>query len=79
MQHTVAKAFTQSGVGLHTGLEVQVRVLPAAAGWALLCAGGYAVRAVPARVEAVSQTVLRLSWVRRTVWARWSICWQRWQ
>jgi len=23
MQQTVAKAFTQSGVGLHTGLEVQ--------------------------------------------------------
>jgi len=40
MQQTVAKAFTQSGVGLHTGLEVQ-RVLPAAGNWALLCAGGY--------------------------------------
>jgi len=25
MQQTVAKAFTQSGVGLHTGLEVQVQ------------------------------------------------------
>jgi len=60
MQHTVAKAFTQSGVGLHTGLEVQVRVLPAAAG-----TGRYFVRVdmhsqpiIPARVEAVSQTVL---------------------
>jgi UDP-3-O-[3-hydroxymyristoyl] N-acetylglucosamine deacetylase len=60
MQQTVAKAFTQSGVGLHTGLEVQVRVLPAAAG-----AGRYFVRVdmpsqpiIPARIEAVSQTVL---------------------
>jgi len=68
MQQTVAKAFTQSGVGLHTGLEVQVRVLPAAAG-----TGRYFVRVdmhsqpiIPARVEAVSQTV-RLSWVGRTV------------
>jgi len=67
MQQTVAKAFTQSGVGLHTGLEVQV--LPAAAG-----TGRYFVRVdmhsqpiIPARVEAVSQTFFRLSWVGRTV------------
>lgn len=60
MQHTVAKAFTHSGIGLHTGLEVQVRVLPQAAG-----GGRYFVRVdmqsqpiIPARVEAVSQTVL---------------------
>jgi len=60
MQHTVAKAFSLSGVGLHTGLEVQVRVLPQAAG-----GGRYFVRVdmqsqpiIPARVEAVSQTVL---------------------
>ena len=60
VQHTVAKAFTQSGTGLHTGLDVRVQVLPATAG-----AGRYFVRVdmesqpmIPARVEAVSQTVL---------------------
>lgn len=60
MQHTVANAFTQSGIGLHTGYNAQVRVLPAAAG-----SGRYFVRVdlpekpiIPARVEAVSQTVL---------------------
>jgi len=59
MQQTVAKAFTQSGVGLHTGSPSAV-LLPAAAG-----TGRYFVRVdmhsqpiIPARVEAVSQTVL---------------------
>jgi len=46
MQQTVAKAFTQSGVGLHTGLEVQVQSATSGGGnWALLCAGGYALTA----------------------------------
>lgn len=59
-QYTLAAEFSISGVGLHTGLEVQVRVLPAAVGQ-----GRYFVRVdmlhqpmIPARVEAVSQTVL---------------------
>lgn len=59
-QHTLASEISQSGVGLHTGLSVRVRVLPAAAGQ-----GRYFVRVdlpfktvIPARVEAVSQTVL---------------------
>lgn len=59
-QHTLASEFSLAGVGLHTGLEVQVRVLPAAVGQ-----GRYFVRVdmqhppiIPARVEAVSQTVL---------------------
>jgi len=63
MQHTVAKAFTQSGVGLR--FRSPGAVLPAAAG-----TGRYFVRVdmhsqpiIPARVEAVGQTVLRLSWV----------------
>jgi len=45
MQQTVAKAFTQSGVGLHTGLEVQVSATSGGGNWALLCAGGYALTA----------------------------------
>lgn len=60
LTHTLASEISQSGVGLHTGLSSRVRVLPAAAG-----AGRYFVRVdmplqpiIPARVEAVSQTVL---------------------
>lgn len=59
-QQTLADAIVKSGVGLHTGESVQVRVLPAAAQQ-----GRYFVRMdlsstpqIPARVEAVSQTVL---------------------
>ncbi len=59
-QHTLASEITKSGVGLHTGLSVQVRVLPAAAEQKR-----YFVRVdlpeqpiIPARVEAVSQTIL---------------------
>lgn len=57
---TLAQAFERSGVGLHSGLPVQVRVLPAAAG-----AGRYFVRVdlphqpvIPACIEAVGQTLL---------------------
>lgn len=60
-QHTLKTAFEQSGIGLHTGAAVRVRVLPAQAG-----RGRYFVRVdlasdapeIPAQVEAVKQTVL---------------------
>jgi len=59
-QHTLAAEINQSGVGLHSGMTTHVRVLPAAVGQ-----GRYFVRVdmpsqqiIPARVEAVSQTVL---------------------
>jgi len=59
-QHTLGDAFVLSGIGLHTGEAVQVRVLPAAIGQ-----GRYFVRTdlptsptIPAGVEAVSQTLL---------------------
>ena len=59
-QHTLADTISQSGIGLHSGTTSQVRILPAAAG-----EGRYFVRVdlptqpiIPARVEAVSQTVL---------------------
>jgi UDP-3-O-[3-hydroxymyristoyl] N-acetylglucosamine deacetylase len=59
-QHTLAAEISLSGVGLHTGLGVGVRLLPATAGQ-----GRYFVRVdvlsqpiIPARVEVVSQTVL---------------------
>ncbi len=60
VQHTLAAEISQSGVGLHSGVNTHVRVLPAAAGQ-----GRYFVRVdlpeqpiIPARVAAVSQTVL---------------------
>lgn len=60
LQHTLNTEFVRSGVGLHTGLAVQVRVLPAAAG-----RGRYFVRVdkpgapeVVAQVAAVRQTTL---------------------
>lgn len=60
MQHTLAAEISQSGVGLHSGVNTQVRVLPAAVGQ-----GRYFVRVdlpqqpiIPARVESVSHTVL---------------------
>ena len=59
-QYTLAEEFSLSGVGLHSGAEVRVRVMPAAAG-----EGRYFVRVdlpgsprIPARVEAVCQTAL---------------------
>jgi len=59
-QHTLADEISQSGVGLHSGASTHIRLLPAAVGQ-----GRYFVRVdlpniptIPARVEAVSQTVL---------------------
>lgn len=59
-QHTLGASFELSGVGLHTGLQTRVRVLPASAG-----EGRYFVRVdlkeapvIPARVEAVRSTKL---------------------
>lgn len=59
-QHTLADEISLSGVGLHSGINTHVRLLPAAAG-----SGRFFVRVdlpeqpiVPAKVEAVSQTVL---------------------
>jgi UDP-3-O-[3-hydroxymyristoyl] N-acetylglucosamine deacetylase len=59
-QQTLAAEITQTGVGLHTGVNVEVRILPAEAG-----SGRYFVRVdlsdtpiIPAQVAAVNQTVL---------------------
>jgi UDP-3-O-[3-hydroxymyristoyl] N-acetylglucosamine deacetylase len=59
-QHTLAAGITQTGVGLHSGVSTQVRILPADAG-----SGRYFVRVdlpdlpiIPAQVAAVNQTVL---------------------
>jgi UDP-3-O-[3-hydroxymyristoyl] N-acetylglucosamine deacetylase len=59
-QHTLAGELKMSGVGLHSGLQVNLRILPAIAN-----AGRYFVRIdlpntpiIPARVEFVSQTTL---------------------
>ncbi|MEH2063837.1 MAG: UDP-3-O-acyl-N-acetylglucosamine deacetylase [Nostoc sp.] len=59
-QHTLAAEITQIGVGLHSGVITQVRILPAEAG-----SGRYFVRVdlpdlpmIPAQVAAVSHTVL---------------------
>ncbi|AFY33978.1 UDP-3-O-acyl-N-acetylglucosamine deacetylase [Calothrix sp. PCC 7507] len=59
-QHTLAAEITQTGVGLHSGVSTNVRILPAEAG-----SGRYFVRVdlpdlpiIPAQVAAVSQTVL---------------------
>ncbi|MEH2029936.1 MAG: UDP-3-O-acyl-N-acetylglucosamine deacetylase [Nostoc sp.] len=59
-QHTLAAEITQIGVGLHSGVNTQVRILPAEAG-----SGRYFVRVdlpdlpiIPAQVTAVSHTVL---------------------
>ncbi|MCL1467588.1 UDP-3-O-acyl-N-acetylglucosamine deacetylase [Argonema galeatum] len=60
IQQTLLTAFEMSGVGLHSGIVTKVRVLPASRG-----EGRYFVRVdlpegpiVPARLEAVSQTLL---------------------
>jgi UDP-3-O-[3-hydroxymyristoyl] N-acetylglucosamine deacetylase len=59
-QHTLGQSFTRSGIGLHSGMSVQVRVVPAPAG-----TGRCFVRVdlpeapeIPATVESVSQTTL---------------------
>lgn len=61
-QHTLRTGVERTGVGLHTGITTQVRLLPAEAGQ-----GRYFVRLdletnppvqIPARIEAVSQTTL---------------------
>jgi UDP-3-O-[3-hydroxymyristoyl] N-acetylglucosamine deacetylase len=59
-QHTIAAQITQTGVGLHSGVNTCVRILPAEAG-----SGRYFVRVdlpdlpiIPAQVGAVSQTLL---------------------
>ncbi|MBD2562590.1 MULTISPECIES: UDP-3-O-acyl-N-acetylglucosamine deacetylase [Nostoc] len=59
-QHTIAAEIIQVGVGLHSGVSTQVRILPAEAG-----SGRYFVRVdlpdlpiIPAQVGAVSHTVL---------------------
>ena len=59
-QHTLAGEITQNGVGLHSGVNTQVRILPALPG-----NNRFFVRVdlpnspiIPAQVAAVSQTVL---------------------
>ncbi len=59
-QHTLADTITQTGIGLHSGVETHVRILSAPAG-----SGRYFVRVdlpeqpiIPARVTEVSQTML---------------------
>ena len=59
-QHTLADTITQTGIGLHSGVETHVRILPAPAG-----SGRYFVRVdlpeqpiIPARVTQVNQTML---------------------
>ncbi|BAY08928.1 UDP-3-O-acyl-N-acetylglucosamine deacetylase [Calothrix sp. NIES-2098] len=59
-QHTIAAPIAQTGVGLHSGVSTQVRILPAEVG-----SGRYFVRVdlpnspiIPAQVAAVSQTLL---------------------
>lgn len=60
VQHTLGGEFTRSGIGLHTGLMAQVRVLPATAG-----SGRTFIRVdlpdspeIPAHIDAVGQTML---------------------
>jgi len=60
MQQTIAAEITQTGVGLHSGVSTQVRILPAPTG-----SGRYFVRVdlpeepvIPAKVAMVDQTVL---------------------
>ncbi len=59
-QRTIAAQITQTGTGLHSGVITKVRILPAEAG-----SGRYFVRVdlpnaptIPAKIQAVSQTVL---------------------
>ena len=59
-QRTLAAPITQTGTGLHSGINTNVRILPADSG-----SGRYFVRvdlpsapSIPAKIAAVSQTVL---------------------
>ncbi|MEH2315562.1 UDP-3-O-acyl-N-acetylglucosamine deacetylase [Nostoc sp.] len=72
MQHTLAAQITQTGVGLHSGVNTQVRILPAEAG-----SGRYFVRVdlpdlpiIPAQVAAVSHTVLSTQLGKGEVYVR---------
>ncbi|MBD2730313.1 UDP-3-O-acyl-N-acetylglucosamine deacetylase [Nostoc sp. FACHB-892] len=71
-QHTLAAQITQIGVGLHSGVSTQVRILPAEAG-----SGRYFVRVdlpdlpiIPAQVAAVSHTVLSTQLGKSEVYVR---------
>ncbi|MHC5724590.1 MAG: UDP-3-O-acyl-N-acetylglucosamine deacetylase [Nostoc sp.] len=71
-QHTLADQITQAGVGLHSGVNTQVRILPADAG-----SGRYFVRVdlpdlpiIPAQVAAVSHTVLSTQLGKGEVYVR---------
>jgi UDP-3-O-[3-hydroxymyristoyl] N-acetylglucosamine deacetylase len=71
-QHTLAAQITQRGVGLHSGVNTQVRILPAEAG-----SGRYFVRVdlpdlpiIPAQVAAVSHTVLSTQLGKGEVYVR---------
>ncbi|NET34747.1 MAG: UDP-3-O-acyl-N-acetylglucosamine deacetylase [Cyanothece sp. SIO1E1] len=71
-QCTLTDGFERSGVGLHSGVMTQVRVLPAAAG-----TGRHFVRVdlpgnpeIPARLEAIGQTVLSTELVQGTARVR---------
>ncbi|MDZ8089555.1 MAG: UDP-3-O-acyl-N-acetylglucosamine deacetylase [Nostoc sp. DedQUE12b] len=71
-QHTLAAQITQIGVGLHSGVNTQVRILPAEVG-----SGRYFVRVdlpdlpiVPAQVAAVSHTVLSTQLGKGEVYVR---------
>lgn len=71
-QHTLADQITQIGVGLHSGVNTQVRILPAEAG-----SGRYFVRVdlpdlpiVPAQVAAVNHTVLSTQLGKGEVYVR---------
>ncbi|MEH1904675.1 UDP-3-O-acyl-N-acetylglucosamine deacetylase [Nostoc sp.] len=71
-QHTLADQITQTGVGLHSGVSTQVRILPAEAG-----SGRYFVRVdlpdlpiIPAQVAAVSHTVLSTQLGKGEVYVR---------
>jgi UDP-3-O-[3-hydroxymyristoyl] N-acetylglucosamine deacetylase len=59
-QHTLAGEITQSGVGLHSGVHTQVRILPAPPGSGRLFARVDLPNSpiIPAQVGAVNETVL---------------------
>ncbi|MHC5610474.1 MAG: UDP-3-O-acyl-N-acetylglucosamine deacetylase [Nostoc sp.] len=71
-QHTLAAQITETGVGLHSGVSTQVRILPADAG-----SGRYFVRVdspdlpiIPAQIAAVSHTVLSTQLGKGEVYVR---------
>jgi UDP-3-O-[3-hydroxymyristoyl] N-acetylglucosamine deacetylase len=72
MQNTLAGEICQTGVGLHSGITTQVRILPAPAG-----SGRYFVRTdlpdtpiIPAQVAAVNQTLLSTQLGKDEVYVR---------